>query len=132
MLLEVGPPLITGLVPIPRTIGLLLLPLFKCSDFLLLAIADTNHAQATVSASNHLTTAATALLTVFHLSITIFVILWCGEATLCVLHALGDARVVAQVLPVVLVERPVTGSSARGEVQLVFVMVDSGGRSVRV
>ena len=125
MLLVVAPLLVTSLVPVPCTIGLLLLLPLKCSNLLLLAVADTDHTHTTVGTTDDLATTTTALLTILHLSITIFVVLWCGEAALCILHALSDAGVVAQVLSVVLVERPMAGCSARGEVQFVFVVVYS-------
>ena len=134
MLLVVASLLVTSLVPVPCTISLLLLLPLQCRNLLLFAVANTDHAHTTIGTTDDLATTTAALLTIFHLCITIFIVLWCGETALCVLHTLSDAGIVAQVLSVVLVERPMACCSARGEVQFVFVVVYSSrcGMCVRM
>ena len=117
VLLEVVTLLVASLVPSASALLLLPVALFDCFNLLLLGVSDTNHTLTAVGTRHELLLLVTttnllllALLAV-HGDVAIFVFTLASSgngtwyrAALGFLHALSNARVVPQVLAVVLVK----------------------------
>ena len=110
MLLEVASLFVASLILVLYSLGTLLLALLNGLDFGLLRVADTNHAHPAVRARSDVTTTTTTTSSsltfalAFHVDIAILVTRAILQTTLSILHTFCNARVVAEILAVVLVQ----------------------------